>query len=61
MQLKKNTAHLLSEIEKALDDVVYGSVEIYVQNRTITQISVRNIKKTNLDMSANQDKDSSVL
>jgi hypothetical protein len=37
---------LLSEIEVALGRVMpYGSIEIYVQNSIITQITVRNIKK----------------
>jgi len=39
---------LLGEIKKALKSVKsHGSVEIYVQNEVVTQITVRNIKKTN--------------
>lgn len=39
---------LLSEVSKALRSIdAYGSVELYVQNSTVTQITVRNIIKTN--------------
>jgi hypothetical protein len=38
---------LIDEIQAALKSVSpYGSVEIYVQNSTVTQITMRNIKKT---------------
>lgn len=38
---------LVLEIKKSLKGVrSYGSVEIYVQNGVVTQITVRNIKKT---------------
>lgn len=38
---------LLEEIRTALKNVSpYGSVEIYVQNNVVTQITVRNIRKT---------------
>lgn len=38
---------LLNEIVNALQNVSpYGSVEIYVQDSVVTQITVRNIKKT---------------
>lgn len=38
---------LLAEIKVALKSVKsYGSIEIYVQKGIVTQISVRNIKKT---------------
>ncbi len=39
---------LLSEIKNALKSVRYGSVEIFVQDNTVTQITVRNIKKTSV-------------
>lgn len=39
------TSGLFNEIKSALEDVIYGSVEIYVQDKKITQITVRNIKK----------------
>ena len=39
---------LLDEVSRALKSVeTYGSVEIYIQNRIVTQITVRNIRKTN--------------
>lgn len=39
---------LIGEIKNALQSVsLYGSVEIYVQNGVVTQITVRNIRKTN--------------
>lgn len=38
---------LVEEIIQALRSVSdYGSLEIYVQNNMVTQITVRNIKKT---------------
>lgn len=38
---------LVEEIIQALRSVSdYGSLEIYVQNNIVTQITVRNIKKT---------------
>ncbi len=38
---------LVSEIQEALKSVKgYGSVEIYVQDGKVTQITVRNIRKT---------------
>ena len=49
----KTKRDLLQEIENALGRVDFGSVEIIVQDRKVTQISVRNIKKTSIDI--NQD------
>lgn len=38
---------LIDEVTQALKTVSpFGSVEIYVQNNTVTQITIRNIKKT---------------
>lgn len=38
---------LVTEIKKALQSVTtYGSVEIYIQKGIVSQITVRNIKKT---------------
>lgn len=45
---KKDTVNLVREIERALEDVIYGSVEIYVQDSKVTQIAVRKTVKTNL-------------
>lgn len=41
---------LMEELSDAIKSVRdYGSVEVYVQNGTVTQISTRKIKKTTLD------------
>ena len=50
----KTKRELLEEIENALGAVAFGSVEIYVQDSKVTQISVRNIKKTSLNIPRNQ-------
>lgn len=40
---------LMNEIEHALKTIkTYGSIEIYVQNSVVTQITVRNIRKTSV-------------
>ncbi|MBI2008459.1 DUF2292 domain-containing protein [Candidatus Amesbacteria bacterium] len=45
---------LTNEILAALTSVQgYGSVEIYVNDRKVTQITVRNIKKTNSPIPGN--------
>lgn len=45
---KQISKTLKDDIESALKSIdTYGSVEIYVQDSTVTQITVRNIKKTN--------------
>lgn len=45
---KKITKDLLEEVRFALKNVRgWGSVEIYVQDYKVTQITERNIKKTN--------------
>ena len=46
---KTISSSLLDEIAEALKHVSpYGSVEIYVQDNVVTQITVRNIKKTSI-------------
>ncbi len=42
--------HILSEIKLALENVKFGSIEIFVQNNVITQITVRNIHKTSVEI-----------
>ena len=43
----KISKSLLTEVKSALQNVgPYGSVEIFIQNNTVTQITVRNIRKT---------------
>lgn len=45
---KKVSNNLLDEIKLALKNIRgWGSVEIYVQDHRVTQITERNIKKTN--------------
>lgn len=41
---------LLEEIKTALDTIRYGSIEIYVQDKQVTQITIRSIKKTKLEI-----------
>ena len=44
---KKVTQNLIEEIKSALKSVKgWGSLEIIVQDNKVTQITVRNIKKT---------------
>ncbi|KPJ70101.1 hypothetical protein AMJ51_02570 [Microgenomates bacterium DG_75] len=38
---------LIEEIKEALSGLDYGSVEIYIQDGKVTQITKRRIKKTN--------------
>jgi len=44
---KQISKKLLSEITESLRDLDYGSVELYVAKGEVTQITRRNIKKTN--------------
>lgn len=44
--MAKKTPQLLSEINQALDDIRWGSIEVFVQNDEVTQITVKSIKKT---------------
>ncbi len=46
----RHTGESLEELRKALETVSFGSVEIYVQDGVITQITIRHIKKTNLEI-----------
>lgn len=53
--------HLITEIKDALASVRYGSIEIFVQNKVITQITIRNIHKTSVEIEKNkEDMESSV-
>ncbi len=45
----KDKIKLIVEIEKALSSIRYGSVELYVQNNIVTQITVRKIQKTSVE------------
>ena len=45
--VKRISETLVVEIKKAIKDVRnFGSVEIFIQNGVVTQITVRHIKKT---------------
>lgn len=44
---KKISSKLLDEIKEALYNLDFGSVEIYVVNNQVTQITRRHIRKTN--------------
>lgn len=45
---KRVSQHLVNEIAKSLKSIEsHGSVEIYIQDSCVTQITVRNIRKTN--------------
>ena len=50
---KSITPDLVEEIKQALKNVSgWGSVEIFIQNFRVTQITARNIKKTNHSLKA---------
>lgn len=49
--VKKISRPLIEEIERALTLIKsYGSMELYVQDGVVTQVTVRNIKKTKLEI-----------
>ncbi|OGH14433.1 MAG: hypothetical protein A2687_01355 [Candidatus Levybacteria bacterium RIFCSPHIGHO2_01_FULL_38_26] len=50
-----NYPPLMEEIKKVLKTVSYGSVEIYVQDNKVTQMTVRNIVKTKYDLNEVED------
>ena len=41
---------LTEELTKALSSISYGSIELIVQDSVVTQITIRNIKKTSVNM-----------
>ncbi len=43
---KRISSQLIEEITSALQSVNFGSIEIYVSNSNVTQITTRTIKKT---------------
>lgn len=51
---KNLSERLMKDIKEELERIGYGSLEIYVQNNKVTQITVRNIKKTNVDINKKQ-------
>lgn len=47
----KISKSVISEITRALKSIKgYGSLEVYVQDHVVTQITVRNIKKTSVGL-----------
>lgn len=46
--MTQKKSDLIREINTALKSLNWGSVEIYVQNNIVTQITVKNIKKTSV-------------
>jgi len=47
---KTVTTQLIDEIKEALESVKFGSIEIFIQNKIVTQITVRNIRKTSVEI-----------
>lgn len=43
---KRISSQLIEEITNALQSVNYGSIEIYISDSNVTQITTRTIKKT---------------
>lgn len=52
----KISQELIEEIIEAIHDINYGSIEIYVQDNLVTQITVRKIKKTNVTLNGKSKK-----
>jgi len=46
----KTSINIIEEIKSALHDVNFGSIEIFIQNGIVTQITQRNIKKLSQDV-----------
>lgn len=51
-----NHPPLMEEIKKVLKTVSYGSVEIYVQDSKVTQMTVRKIVKTRYNLNEDDSK-----
>jgi len=49
---KKVNRNLINEIKQALKNVRWGSVEIYIQDKKVVQITERHIRKTNHSVSS---------
>lgn len=48
---KRVSQKLIDEVKNALQSVSYGSVEIFVTDNNVTQITTRTIKKTSITLS----------
>ncbi len=46
----KTQKDLIKKIEDALGQISFGSIEIHVQDKVATQITVRNIEKTSIEI-----------
>lgn len=53
---KRIHSELLEKIVEAIKDKTYGSVEIYIQDSQVTQITERVINKLNTNNNLKQDK-----
>lgn len=53
---KKVSQDLVDEIKNALHSVDYGSIEIIITNRVVTQITKRNIQKTSFRLADRAEK-----
>ncbi len=51
MQGQSKKPSLNDEIQAALQNIRFGSVEIYIQDGVVTQVTARNIKKTKFEIS----------
>lgn len=45
---KRISVELIEEVKAALQSVSYGSIEIFVNDSNVTQITTRTIKKTSI-------------
>lgn len=43
-------SNFLDELQNLLTTVKFGSIEIYIQDHIITQVTVRNIQKTKVEL-----------
>ncbi len=50
---KRISSQLIKEITSALKSVHFGSIEIYISDSNVTQITTRTIKKTTTNMNKN--------
>ena len=53
--LKKGSSiKLINEIQSALEDIIYGSIEVYVQDGKVTQITKRSIEKKDIQIQGSE-------
>ncbi len=46
----KKNSQFVEELLGLLESITYGSLEVYVQDKVVTQITVRNIRKTKVEI-----------